>query len=262
MFRSAALALALLALPAAAWGDPSLDAEEIEFLRLINEYRALNGAPCLSPSPTMNEAADYMSRVMGEQGFFSHQEPPCDATGSDCTGRDPFDRIEFFGHVGWTAAGENIAAGYPTAAKAFEGWRNSPGHDKNMREPAFTAIGIARVQVPGSKFGVYWTTDFSNLVDGPWDCDGPFEEGTGGTGGSIGAGGSGGTGGSIGAGGTGGSACPWVWCGGAGGDGGEAGDGSGGGDSGGCSTGGSSIGVLGLIGIVGALAIRRRRHAA
>lgn len=221
MLRPFAIALALAAVPAAAFADPALDAEEMEFLRLINAYRAQHGAPCLAPSPTMNEAADYMSRAMGEQGFFSHNEPPCDEDGEECTGRDPFDRIDAFGHVGWSWAAENIAAGMMTASEAFAAWRGSKGHDANMRKQEFTAIGIGRVVVPGSRFRVYWTTNFSDLVDGPWDCDGPVDEGDGG----------------------------------AGGDG-----GSGGGSGGGCSAGGASGGLLGLLGIVFAL-VRRRRQA-
>ncbi len=162
--------LAALLVPAAASADAALDAEELAFLGLLNEYRASVGAPCLTASPTMNEAADFMSRAMGEQPFFSHSEPPCDPSGHECTGRDPFVRIADFGHAGWTTAGENIAAGSPSAAEVFEVWRNSEGHDRNMRDPAFTSIGIGRVEVPGSPYGVYWTNDFSNLVDGSPSC--------------------------------------------------------------------------------------------
>jgi MYXO-CTERM domain-containing protein len=117
---------------------------------------------------------------MGVRGYFSHHEPaegepPCDPP-NECHGRDPFARIAAFGHTGWTTAGENIAAGYVTAAQVFEGWRTSPGHDANMRHAGFTAIGIGRVEVPGSPYRVYWTTDFSDLVDGEAGCDGIFPE--------------------------------------------------------------------------------------
>ena len=120
----------------------------------------------------MNEAADFMSRSMGELGFFDHQEPPCDAAGDNCTGRDPFERIAFFGHTGWSTAGENIAAGWPDAVNTFEGWKDSPGHNENMLNPNFTAIGIGRVVVPDSSYGVYWTNNFSNFIDGNGDCEG------------------------------------------------------------------------------------------
>ena len=118
----------------------------------------------------MNDAADYMSRAMGEQGFFDHNEPPCDDAGDICTGRDPFDRITAFGHTEWTTAAENIAAGNAGAAPTFEQWRTSPGHNENMLDPSFTSIGIGRVYVENSYFGWYWTNNFSNWVDGSDDC--------------------------------------------------------------------------------------------
>jgi uncharacterized protein YkwD len=153
-------------------GEITLDDEELEFLRIINEYREANGAPCLTPSPTMNEAATYLSGAMGEQGFFDHNEPPCDDAGDICTGRDPFDRITAFGHTQWTSAAENIAAGNAAAAATFEQWRTSPGHNENMLDPGFTSIGIGRVYVDNSYFGWYWTNNFSNWVDGTGDCSG------------------------------------------------------------------------------------------
>ena len=167
-----AVALVLSAGPARADYDLTLDQEELDFLQRINAYRVEQGAPCLTPSPTMNAAADYMSRFMGEEGFFDHNEPPCDEAGDICTGRDPFDRIEDFGHVDWTTSAENIAAGNPDGESTFEQWRNSPGHDRNMRNPDFTSIGIARVEVPGSYYIFYWTTNFSNYIDGNGDCNG------------------------------------------------------------------------------------------
>lgn len=167
------LLVASLLIPGVATASPSLDEEEVEFVRLINAYRAEQGLPCLSVSPTANVAADYMSRAMGEQGFFSHNEPPCEMTeeGEVCTGRDPFERLIDSGHEGWRLAGENIFAGSLLAADAFRAWRNSPGHDANMRGPHFTAMGLARVEVPGSEMGVYWTNVFSDLVDGSHDCN-------------------------------------------------------------------------------------------
>lgn len=176
-----AIMLSLL-VPSSAFAvaDPALDAHELEFLKLINEYRAQNGLGCLAPSPTLNAAAAFMSQAMGEQDFTSHNEPPCDMSGTICTGRDPGKRIRDFGHAanGW---GENLAMGAMSAKQAFEGWRNSPGHNANMLHPMFTAIGIAREIVPGSRWDVYWTTPFSNSVDGPWDCEGKVVDGSGDT---------------------------------------------------------------------------------
>lgn len=195
------------ALPLVAGADPSLDADEIELLHLINAYRAENGLGCLTPTPTLNAAADYMSRAMGELEFFSHNEPPCDEFG-ECTGRDPFERITAFGHDQWTAAAENIACGQTTPLQAFTAWKNSPGHNANMLHPAMTAIGIGRVVVAGSSCRIYWTNNFSDWIDGHYDCDGNWngEGGGPGTGGAGGEGGTGGVGGIGGEGGAGGSA--------------------------------------------------------
>lgn len=168
------IVIALSLFSSLAWSatEAALDDEELAFLRIINEYREANGAPCLTPSPTMNAAADYMSRFMGEEGFFDHNEPPCDPTGDICTGRDPFDRITAFGHTEWSSAAENIAAGNPNAAQTFEQWKNSEGHNRNMLDPDFTSVGIGRVYVEASPFGWYWTNNYSNWVDGSGDCFG------------------------------------------------------------------------------------------
>ena len=164
------LCIASFSMSAQADYDLRLDEEELDFLDRINAYRESIGAPCLTPSPTMNAAADYLSRFMGEEGFFDHNEPPCDETGDICTGRDPFDRIDAFGHTQWMTSAENIAAGNSDGASTFEQWKNSPGHDRNMRNPDFTSIGIGRVEVPGSYYTFYWTTNFSDFIDGNGDC--------------------------------------------------------------------------------------------
>ena len=57
---------------------------------------------------------------------------------------------------------ENLAAGYETAAEAFEAWRTSPDHDVNMLDAKQKVIGIARIHDPDSYYGWYWTTDFGS----------------------------------------------------------------------------------------------------
>ncbi|MEE2961891.1 MAG: CAP domain-containing protein [Myxococcota bacterium] len=152
--------------------DLELDDEELLFLAQINAYREAAGAPCLKPSHTLSAAAHYMSEAMGKEGFFCHQEPPCDGAGENCVGRDPFDRIDSFGHRKWTVAAENIAGGNKGAKETFRQWQTSLGHNENMLDPEYTAIGIARVFVSGSEFGWYWTNTFSDWVDSDWSCEG------------------------------------------------------------------------------------------
>ncbi len=50
----------------------------------------------------------------------------------------------------------NLSAGYRTLAEAFSGWRESPAHDRVMKAPQATRLGIATAHAPGSKYQVYW----------------------------------------------------------------------------------------------------------
>jgi uncharacterized protein YkwD len=146
--------------------EPELDEVELEFLRLLNEYRDSIGAPPLAPVYEINAAADAHSEDMGLRGYFAHE-----ALEPAPFGVLPWERMCHFGYGPacsmTTEMGENIAAGYPDAFSAFEAWRHSPGHDANMRDGRFRAIGIGRVRVEGTLYLWYWTTDFAG--DTP-DC--------------------------------------------------------------------------------------------
>lgn len=151
---AALLVFSLLFLPAAdAW---AFDDEEVVFLNEINTYRLSNGLPALTLSSTLSVAAQGHNNDMGMQGFFSHYSPD---------GRSPWDRIRVAGYWYNTYMGENIAAGYETAGRVFIGWKNSPGHNANMLNGNYYAIGIDRVYIPGSNYGWYWATEFGGVVD-------------------------------------------------------------------------------------------------
>lgn len=134
------------------------DAEEQAFLTLINNYRAQNSLPPLSVSFTLSRASAWKSRHLGENAYFGHDDTPI--------GRSWSTRVRDCGYSYNTYIGENIAAGYGTAAQVFEGWRNSPGHNSNMLGSNYTTIGIGRVVVSGSPYGTYWTTVFGGYSDG------------------------------------------------------------------------------------------------
>jgi uncharacterized protein YkwD len=51
---------------------------------------------------------------------------------------------------------ENISAGYESLTRAIEGWKVSPGHNRNMLSPNIRRIGIAAADAPGSRYRVYW----------------------------------------------------------------------------------------------------------
>jgi uncharacterized protein YkwD len=137
--------------PPASTGN-GLDSEEADFLARINAYRQANGAAPLSASATLTQAAKWMSADMAAKRYFDH---------TDSQGRDPFQRMCAFGYCAQTSKAENIAAGEATAARTFDQWKNSSGHNRNMLDPAYTVIGIGRAQgTPGDPYGWYWTTDF------------------------------------------------------------------------------------------------------
>lgn len=157
-----------------------LDDQEIEFLHLINTYRSQNNAPTLQISPSLTQAADWMSTDMSTKNYFSH---------TDSTGRNPFTRMDDFGYRHNTWRGENLAAGHPTAQEAFNGWLNACdpqdpnqpivdcsqvdctnlgctfGHRENMRNPNYRVIGISRHYDANSQYKWYWTTDFGGVID-------------------------------------------------------------------------------------------------
>lgn len=143
--------------------SPTLDGEEQMVLTLINDYRAQNGLGALRVSVALTRAADWMSADMATKNYFNH---------TDSQGRDPFVRMTAFGYNYAGYRGENIAAGYNDAARTFNLWRNSPGHNAAMLNANFNVIGISRAYGSSSTYKWYWTTDFGSFVDATMDAGG------------------------------------------------------------------------------------------
>ncbi len=136
--------------------DATMDSEEQAFLVLINNYRAQNSLGPLTASYMVTKAAAWKSKDLGTNNYFAHD---------DLT-RTWVQRIRDCNYGFNTYLGENIAAGYTTAASVFAGWQGSPGHNANMLGTNYTTIGIGRHYVSGSAYGWYWTTDFGGFSDG------------------------------------------------------------------------------------------------
>jgi uncharacterized protein YkwD len=134
---------------------PALDSEEQAFVNLINNYRAQNGKAPLALNTDLNEAADWMSNDMGVHSYFEH---------IDSLGRNPTERMCHFGYCYDTWKGENISAGFATAAEVFNAWKLSPKHNENMLQPAYKVMGVGRIYVSGSIYGWYWTNDFAGYL--------------------------------------------------------------------------------------------------
>ena len=137
--------------------EAALDAEEALFLTLINNYRAQHGRAPLKISYKLTRPSIWKSKHMAQNNYFAHDDTPI--------GRAWSTRVRDCGYTYNTYIGENIAAGYWTAADVFEGWRTSPGHNSNMLSADYTAIGIGRFEGAGA-FGVYWTTVLGGVDDG------------------------------------------------------------------------------------------------
>jgi uncharacterized protein YkwD len=165
----AALAIALATPAPPTSADQSIDSEEAAFIVLINNYRAQNGLGTLTIDWQLQPPADWMSADMGINSYFDHN----DHCVGDCVNghqydasvnRDPWTRMcQIGGYCYNTWKAENIAAGFTTAQSVFTAWQNSPGHNANMLGANYTTMGLARVNVPGSVYGWYWTNDFGGF---------------------------------------------------------------------------------------------------
>lgn len=168
----ATLMLAFAA-PGAATADTAYDSDERAFLELINEYREQNGAGPLVLSNDLTVASEHHNEDMSEYNFFAH-----DTVGSSRypVGSEPWDRMSAEGYDYNTFKGENLAVGYEGAGEVFQAWKDSPSHNTAMLDGNYKVVGVSRIQVPGSAFEWYWTTDFGGLVDPSARADDEPEE--------------------------------------------------------------------------------------
>ncbi|MSY83983.1 MAG: CAP domain-containing protein [Actinobacteria bacterium] len=132
-------------------------------LSLVNEVRA-QGRTCgdtyypptgpLAHDARLAAAAQGHARDMATQDYFAHDS---------LDGRSAADRMTAAGYTGWRTVGENIAAGYSSAEAVMEGWLRSPGHCRNIMNPAFEDLGVGRASDEDSRYGTYWVQNFGAL---------------------------------------------------------------------------------------------------
>src|SRR5258708_20627065 len=135
----------------------TLDSGESDLLAQVNSFRASRGLSTLVVSDALTGAAKWMATDMSVNNYFAHQS---------LDGRSPTQRMADAGYPAFsTWAGEDLAAGYSTAAQALQAWINSPAHLPVLTNPAYRAIGIGRAYSGGSQYGWYWAADFGGVVD-------------------------------------------------------------------------------------------------
>jgi uncharacterized protein YkwD/uncharacterized membrane protein required for colicin V production len=122
---------------------------EQKMLVLLNEEREKMGLKSLKPDPEMLAVAREHSKDMFSRGYFAHETPE---------GLSPFDRMKK-AKVWFLAAGENLALGQ-TLYICHRGLMNSPGHRKNILNPAFRRVGIAVLD--RGIYGLMITQNFRN----------------------------------------------------------------------------------------------------
>lgn len=128
-------------------GGSGVSRYEAEVIRLVNEIRVQEGLSPLTTTSALSAAADQRAKEL--VSCYAHERPD----GTSC-----FTALHEFG-VSYRAAGENIAAGYPTPEAVVTGWMNSSGHRANILNPSFKAIGVGHVSGRGS-YGFYWVQMF------------------------------------------------------------------------------------------------------
>lgn len=145
---------ALLALDAStSCGLPDFRAS---LLQLINAARASARTCGSTAMPAVGavawddrlfSAAARHSREMAQNNVFSH---------TGLNGSSPAQRIAAEGYAAsWS--GENIAAGYTSAADVINGWLASAGHCSNLMRAEYQDVAVSCVYQAGSSYGQYWT---------------------------------------------------------------------------------------------------------
>ena len=122
-------------------------------LQLVNDVRQRGcncGSTYMPPvglviwNNQLESAAVNHSNDMLTKNYFSH-------TGFD--GSSPGDRIRQAGYT-WRKYGENIAKGYTSEQEVINAWILSEDHCRNIMDPDFREMGVARAEV-------YWTQEFA-----------------------------------------------------------------------------------------------------
>lgn len=121
-------------------GSPSAQVDANEARAMISAYRLNAGLNTLTLDPALVAAAQQEASAMAAA------DKPVQAEAVKA-------RLARSGQAGAEA---NLSAGYRRLAEAFSGWRDSPQHDRVMRTPGATRMGIATAYAPGSKYQVYW----------------------------------------------------------------------------------------------------------
>ncbi len=123
---------------------------ENQVIELTNQERVANSLQAYSHDAQLTISARGHATDMASSNYFNH---------TSLDGRSPFERMTDAGYV-WNAAGENIAAGQPTAVAVVNSWMNSEGHRNNILSSTFCDIGVGYAFETSARYGHYWVQNF------------------------------------------------------------------------------------------------------
>lgn len=128
--------------------DYSTTALDLDKAReLVNQYRRSKGLKPLTLNAALTAAAKDHARDLARWDRISH-------FGSD--GSNPWDRVKRTGYNP-RLTGENVGTGHASFEEVLKGWKDSPGHNKNLLMRDAQNMGIALVQDPKTEFKSFWT---------------------------------------------------------------------------------------------------------
>lgn len=137
-----------------------LDAEEVNFITLLNQYRASKGLGAVTSSSILSGMAAWMANDMSGHNYLAH-EP-------DSAGRDHYTRAANCGVTESQRISEILDGGtnYSAANVSLTAFENEPGHNAVLIDPALIKVGVARSYNATSANSWYWAVDFVPYNDG------------------------------------------------------------------------------------------------
>ncbi len=156
-----AAAAALVSMPALgnlAAMQPCIDTAETQrALEMLNAARE-RGAPCMGPLAAQTPRQPL---VLALRLSATAQEQAADLARRDTLSHVDAQQRSFkarlaLGGYDPESAGENLAAGQPDFLSTLQAWIDSPTHCSTLMTPAYSEVGLACVERPGSRFERFW----------------------------------------------------------------------------------------------------------
>jgi len=130
---------------------------EQRILELVNDERARVILPPLKRVNQLDIAARYHAADLQQDNYFNHDT--YDRIGGSLQKTCNWDTRLSSYYTGWSAIGENIAAGYGSPEAAMAGWMNSTGHRANILSSSFWEMGVGYSEGGGDYYR-YYVQDF------------------------------------------------------------------------------------------------------